>query len=113
MFTVENTGNTFTYGELQTLNAALLVRMERGEHESNASAAITNAFAPGCTVDDLTGERFHRYLRVVRWAQKRYSGKAGAPAGHYAESRANGNPAYKQPPFWHIERLAAQRMYAS
>ncbi len=53
MFTVENTENSFTSSELAVMNAALEIRLARGEHESNASAAINNAFTPNCVVEDL------------------------------------------------------------
>ena len=52
MFTEENT-NGFSADDLEILNAALRIRLDRGEDEKNASDAINNAWIDGATVADL------------------------------------------------------------
>lgn len=52
MFTIENTDG-FTAQELEILNAALEIRMARGEGKTAAHDAINNAWVSGATVADL------------------------------------------------------------
>lgn len=52
MFTMDNTEG-FTASELATLNAALKIRMDRGEDEKSASDIINNRWVKGATVEDL------------------------------------------------------------
>lgn len=53
MFTNENTDGSFSVSELLVLNSALQIRMDRGEEQSNASDAITNAWFDSATITDL------------------------------------------------------------
>jgi hypothetical protein len=53
MFTESNTEG-FSTDELETLNAALFVRLTRGEDEKSAADAINNHWVEGATVADLT-----------------------------------------------------------
>jgi len=52
MFSQDNTEG-FTNSELEILNAALKIRLERGEDEQDASDAINNAWVKGAQVEDL------------------------------------------------------------
>jgi hypothetical protein len=52
MFTLENTEG-FTSEEIIILNAALAIRVERGEDEKVASDKINNAWFSGASVEDL------------------------------------------------------------
>lgn len=52
MFTMDNTEG-FTAAELATLNAALKIRMDRGEDEKSARDIINNRWVEGATVEDL------------------------------------------------------------
>jgi hypothetical protein len=51
-----NQDNTegFSPQELALLNAALKIRLERGEEEKNASDAINNAWTDNATIETLT-----------------------------------------------------------
>jgi hypothetical protein len=54
MFTMENTEG-FTQSEIDLLNAALEIRVSRGEDEKDASDAINNLWqANGNTIESLT-----------------------------------------------------------
>lgn len=59
MFTEDNTSG-FTVDEIDTLNAALSIRIVRGESEKSASDAITNAWRVGATVKTLIAPRIVR-----------------------------------------------------
>lgn len=50
---MDNT-NGYSADELAILNAALVIRMERGEDEKSASDAINNAWVAGADISDLT-----------------------------------------------------------
>ena len=52
MFTFDNTEG-FTAAQLNILNEALRIRMERGEEITAAQDAINNAWVEGATVADL------------------------------------------------------------
>ncbi len=51
-----NQDNTegFSVQQIDLLNAALAIRLARGEDIKNASDAITNAWADNATIDTLT-----------------------------------------------------------
>lgn len=53
MFTLDNTTG-FNASELEIINAALAIRLERGEDRKAASDAINNAWFTGAAVADLT-----------------------------------------------------------
>jgi hypothetical protein len=51
-FTTDNTDG-FTSEELDLMNEAIEILVERGMDESNASDQINNAYVPGATLADL------------------------------------------------------------
>lgn len=52
MFTDNNTDG-FTKAELEILNEALAIRVERGEDEQDASDTINDLWQPDATVEEL------------------------------------------------------------